>query len=451
MRNKTKLATAAALAMAALGSLPSQAAQPSVEEKLEILQQELEALKAEISKLKAEKEEQQPAQQQPAQGSAQQPHGQSQSQGQGGGISLAGAQGGSAAQSAAPGSTTVGGYGELIYNNYRDGDVEDRIDFRRFVIFLGHKFTDKLRFFSELEVEHALVEGGEESGAVELEQGYIEYRVVEALNFKVGGFLMPLGIINETHEPPTFYGVERNEVETRIIPSTWREAGVGVYGDVLQGLRYEAGITSSFDSGKFGNPATAIRSTRTELSEAAAHDLALYGALNYRGLPGLLIGSGLFTGGTGQNGATNSALKGVKARATLWDLHAQYRIAGLDLQALYARGSLSDAEAVTNAAIARTGNPELVAPRSFYGWYGQAAYRIPLGDMEFAPFFRYERYNTQASVPSGFEANPKNNEQLYTLGINFKLYPQVVLKADYQNYKEDNRKDRFNLGFGYIF
>lgn len=424
----------------AIGTMSSPVFAASVEEKLEILQKELDELRAEVARLKAQQQTGQPAQAQPG------PEGQA----------AAPTTPGQPAQDkftlAAPGASTFGGYGELIYNNYRDSEVKDQIDFRRFVLFFGHRFNDRLRFYSELEVEHGLVEGGEESGAVELEQAFLDYRFNDAFGVKGGAFLLPIGILNETHEPPTFFGVERNEVETRIIPTTWREAGIGVHGNVFNGLTYEAGIASSLDAGKFERPDRAIRSMRTELSEAAAHDFAYYAALNYRGLPGLLVGGSVYTGNTGQNGVTDSALKGVSGRVTLWDVHAQYRIGGFDLQGLYARGSLGDADKITEAAIARSGDDTLVAPKSFYGWYGQLGYHVPFGaDMEIAPFLRYERYNTQASVPSGFSADPKNNERVTTLGLNFKLHPQVVLKADYQDFKEDSKKDRINLGIGYMF
>ncbi len=433
-----KLTLAIALSTAlGLGAGPTLAA--TIEEKIDILQQELETLKAELVKLKGQQQTPASAQSAEAQGPS-----------QGSGISFAGAEGSAAARNAIPGSSTLGGYGEMIYNNYRDGDVKDQLDFRRFVLFFGHKFSDRLRFFSELEVEHALVEGGE--GAVEVEQAYLDYRINDAFIVKGGAFLIPMGILNETHEPPTFFGVERNEVERRIIPSTWRENGIGVHGEIAQGLHYDVGVVSSLDAGKFGGPDVGIREMRTELREAPAHDFAFYGALNYRGIPGLSVGGSLFTGNTGQNGVTDSALKGVNARLTLWDVHGQYRLGGLDLQALYARGKLGDADQVTAAAIARSGNASEIAPSAFWGYYVQAGYHIPVGaEMEVAPFVRYDRYNTQASVPSGLSANPKNNERVVTVGVNFKLHPQVVLKADYQNYKEDNSKDRFNLGLGYMF
>jgi Phosphate-selective porin O and P len=419
----TRLATAIAFAFITQGAL---AADASIEQKLDILQKELDDLRAEIAKLKSQQ-----AAPQAASGSET--------------TAAPGTMVGLAA-----GSNTFGGYGELHYNNYRDGDKKDEIDFHRFVLFYGHKFNDRLRFYSELEVEHALVEGGE--GAVELEQAFLDYRINDALNLKVGAFLIPIGILNETHEPPTFFGVERNEVESRIIPSTWREAGIGVNGEIVQGLRYEAGITSSLDAGKFGAPEKGIREMRTELREAAAHDFALFGALNYRGIPGLAVGASVFTGDTGQNGASDVALKNVNGRLLLWDLHAQYRLGGLELRGLYARGTLGDAEQITAAAIARSGDSTQVAPKSFWGYYAEAGYHFRLGDeMELSPFARYERYNTQASLPSGFGADPNNNERVTTFGVNFKLHPQVVFKADYQNFNKDSTKDRFNLGVGYMF
>ena len=144
-----------------------------------------------------------------------------------------------AAQTATPSeasATSIGGYGEVVYNNYRDKSVKDEADLRRFVLFFGHRFNDKLRLYSELEIEHALVESGQ--GELGVEQAYIEYNLHPNINLRAGLMLMPLGLLNEVHEPPTFYGVERNEVESRIIPTTWRELGVGLQGDVLDGLEY---------------------------------------------------------------------------------------------------------------------------------------------------------------------------------------------------------------------
>lgn len=348
--------------------------------------------------------------------------------------------------------TTIGGYGEAVYNNYRDGSVKDQADLKRFVLFFGHKFNDKLSFMSELEVEHALVESGQ--GELAMEQAYIQYAFMPFANLRTGLMLMPLGFLNETHEPPTFYGVERNEVETRIIPSTWRELGMGVQGRVLDNaLEYNVGVATSLDASKYASASKGVRDMRSEGFKAAANDLALYAGLNYR-QPGWTVGSGLFSGNTAQNGVgdTPSAfLEGKAARLTLWDIHSKLALGDLELQALYARGTLGDTLSINQAVGIGLGSNK-AAPKSFYGWYGQAAYHVwKQGEMRLSPFVRYERYNTQASVDDGYAINALNNETVTTVGANFNLSREVVLKADWQNYKTDNLKDRVNLGVGYMF
>src|SRR5215831_18620887 len=191
-----KAALALALSVFATGTYAQ-----STDEKLRILQQEIDELKAQVK----------------------------------------GAPSGSAAP-AAP-ATTISGYGEFNYNNYKSDERPTQADLRRFVIGLHHRFDDRLTFHSEVEFEHAVVSKDDE-GEVEIEQAWVNYKFSDAVNVKGGLFLIPLGILNETHEPPTYYGVERNEVETRIIPTTWRELGVGVHGAVAPGLRYDVGVTT---------------------------------------------------------------------------------------------------------------------------------------------------------------------------------------------------------------
>lgn len=353
-------------------------------------------------------------------------------------------------------ATTLGGYGEVAYNNYRDDSVKDQADLKRFVLFLGHRFNDKLRFYSEMEIEHAFAKDGKApaNGELEMEQAYIEYGLLPSANLRAGLQIVPVGIINETHEPPTFYGVERPEVESRIIPTTWRELSLGLQGRLLDSaLEYNVGVATAPDASLYKDASKAFRDMRTSGSKATANDLGFYGALNYR-QPGWSVGSGLFTGNTAQdgNGANPSAfLKGKDARLTLWDIHAQASFGDLALRALYARGSLDDTLAINQARIIALGSNK-AAPKSFYGWYGEAAYHVwKSGDMRLTPFVRYERYNTQDSVDAGYAIDPLNDETVVTAGANFNLSREVVFKADWQNYKQDDAKDRFNLGVGYMF
>ncbi|MEW6611673.1 MAG: hypothetical protein ACOY5C_00555 [Pseudomonadota bacterium] len=427
-----KRAIVAAIGLA-LGSQGALAADASVEQKIEILQQEIEALKAQLN-----------TSAQPAAGA---PAAQPQAAPAAAGPSLPGHSETVHWQERLQQSRTViGGYGEINYNNYRDSSKNDVLDLKRFILFFGHNFNDWISLRSELEVEHAFVEGGEDSGEVAMEQAYLNFHFSDRFNLRTGLQLMPLGFLNETHEPPTYYGVERNEVETRIIPSTWRELAVGLQGEAVPGLEYNVGVSTAPDASKFGNPANGFRSMRQSGGQANANEFAVYGALNYRGLPGLLVGGGVFTGNTGgRKDAAGNSLVGGDARLTLWDLHAQYNWQNLQVRALYARGTLDDAGAIS-AATAST------APKAFYGWYVEPAYTVwRKGDMRLTPFARYERYNTQDEVAAGLVADPKNDERVLTYGAS--LYPtrNVVFKADYQDFDKDDAKDRFNLGVGYMF
>lgn len=399
------------------------AAGPTVEQQIEVLMQEIEALKAQVAKADT-------------------------------GNRAEGIRG-------VAERTTIGGYGELHYNDFR-GDVppgktlkKDEVDFHRFVLFFGHRFNEWISLKAELEFEHALTKGGGSGGngggggEVELEQAYLDFNFNPHFNLKTGLFLIPLGMLNETHEPPTFYGVERNIVESRIIPSTWWEAGVGFYGEITPGLNYQVGFTSSLDAGKFKTDfSNGIRDGRRKVNEAVAEDMAFFGALNYAGMPGLLVGAAFYTGNTGQDGKSDPDLEDVDGRLTLWDVHARYQKDRLDLRALYAQGHLSDAAKI------KTATGINVAER-FYGWYAEAAYHVwKKGDHDVAPFIRYEKWDTHASVPSNVSRLDSNRNHVWTIGVNYQPHPQVVLKGDFQRFdKPDGDKgDRsFNLGMGYMF
>ncbi|MEQ1600532.1 MAG: hypothetical protein ABL885_02060 [Methylophilaceae bacterium] len=396
----------------------SNAMATSVEEKIEILQQEIEALKDQVANAPS-------------------------------GNKAGGIQ-------SFKDKTTIGGYGELHYNNFSGGATDkDMVDFHRFVLFFGHRFNDWISFKSEFEIEHALVSGDvNNKGKVELEQAYLDFNINPHFNAKAGIFLIPLGMLNETHEPPTFFGVERNEIESRIIPSTWWEAGVGAYGEVIPGLNYQLNITSSLDAGKLKKDdfSKGFRDARRSVSEAPAENVAVSGALNYTGIPGLLLGTAFFTGATGQDGASQTGLTGVDARLTLWDVHARYNKDKFDIRALYARGHLDDAAKINTAL--GNGAGKGVAT-SFYGWYVEGAYHVwKNGEHDLAPFIRFEKWDLQDEVPTGSIKNLAWRNNVWTIGANYWPHPQIVLKADYQLYDQpDGTKGdkRFNLGLGYMF
>lgn len=359
------------------------------------------------------------------------------------------------AQTSAPSSaeqTTIFGYGEINYNRPRRDTSQTQADVRRAVIGIGHRFNDKTEFISEFEWEHAVV-SAEDQGESEVEQFYVNHHLTDSLDVRGGLFLIPLGLLNERHEPTNYYGVERNFVETAIIPSTWREGGIGLRGTTADLLQWDVGVTTGFNLSKWDPASTEGResplgSIHQEMQLAKAHDLSIFGALNYRGIAGLAVGGGLFTGKAGQKTPDFVAQD---ARVTLWDLHARWNPGPLDLSALYAKGTISG---TADLNLTFVGNPTLV-PKEFWGWYVQGAYRVwSQGDYSLAPFVRYERFNTAAAfepLPAGLGVDPAPTESVSTVGVNFKLHPNVVVKVDYQKFRVDNTRDRFDLGLGLAF
>ena len=432
-----------ALALAALLAVsPLYASEADLLQRLDRLANELENVKSELKKLKEEKEAK--AKDLPAS------------------VTM------TASTSAAPTSstssiapirtaitnqTTLFGYGEMNYNRPRKDTGQTQADLRRAVLGIGHRFDEKTELAMELEFEHA-VTSASDKGEVEVEQLTIDHHLSDKLTLRAGLFLVPVGLLNERHEPTTFYGVERNFVETAIIPSTWREGGVMLRGNTDdQALTWNVGVSTGFDLTKWNATSSEgrespLRSIHQELQLAKAHDLSLLGAINYRGIPGLTLGGFIFTGKAAHR---TPAFAAPDARVTLWDLHARWTPGAWDLSALYAKGAISNTEALNLTFV---GNPTLV-PKVFWGWYAQAAYKVwNQGDYSLAPFIRYERFNTAAKfadLGAGLTPEAAATEGVATVGANFKLNSNVVFKADYQKFKVDTGRDRFNLGLGYMF
>jgi hypothetical protein len=364
------------------------------------------------------------------------------------------------AATAAADATTIGGYGEIAYSDYLKDSSRNQADLERFVLFFGHRFSDRISFNSEFEIEHA-VASANDRGEAEIEQAYLNFQLSSAANLRAGLFLMPFGFINRNHEPPVYYGALRNEVETRIIPSTWREGGVSLYGALPHGFDYDIGLTTGFDVAKLDDAGAPLAATHQELQLAHAANLSVYGSVDWRGLPGLDIGGGVFTGGTGQRNAdfrTDPTLPdfgNVNARMTLWDVHARLQQNGFDLEALYTRGFFAQAaqlDATILAFNAANNADRPLVPGAFYGWLVQGAYTVNFkNDMALSPFVRFEQYDTQASLPLGLTRDPANRDKLLTVGASFRPLSDIVIKADYQKFFDHSQNDRVNLGLGYMF
>ncbi len=364
---------------------------------------------------------------------------------------------------------SIGGYGEMMYTNYANsrGDNKtnkDNADLERAVIYLGYKFNDWIILNNEIEFEHATTgEGSESKGEVSVEFSQLDFLLNPKYNVRAGLMLVPMGFINEMHEPTTFHGNHRPDVERYIIPSTWREMGAGLFGEILPGLQYRMYAMNGLNSDGFSN--IGIKEGRQGGSNGKAEDFAFTGRLDYSPnfVPGLMVGASTFLGNSGQKDAVNFDGQTVDVFTQLHEGHIQYKYRGLELRALGAWSKIDDSASI---------NPGLENPpagQEAFGWYLEAAHDImPFlwkeSSQYLAPFFRVERYDTLASVANdpntgiSFDKSTGLDRWIYQAGLSYKPIDNIVIKADYRNIRD--RKlvpagvpfgDEFNLGVGFIY
>lgn len=333
--------------------------------------------------------------------------------------------------------TTLGGYGEMHYNNL---DAEDssrdlkEVDFHRFVAFVGHEFTDRIRFFSEIEIEHSLVRDtadGSGTGEVEIEQAYLEFDLNESLTAKGGLFLLPIGILNETHEPNTFYGVERNEVESIIIPSTWWEGGAAISGRYGNGLSWDFALHSGLETPTTGSSAYRIRSGRQKVSNASADNLALTARLKYTGVPGLELAASV----NYQDDASQIGGDGLDD-GILVSVHGIWSRGPFNLRALWSQWNFNG-DAI-----------ELAGVDQQTGWYVEPSLRLGRPAHDWGVYTRYQDLEG---------ARAQDQFDQWEVGLNYWPTGNVVLKFDYRDRSHDllSARDRdfkgIDLGVGYQF
>ena len=324
------------------------------------------------------------------------------------------------------------------------------LDFHRFVLLVTHRFSDRIRFVGELELEHAFVEGLEEAGELELEQAYVDFLLTRSFNVRAGMVLMPIGIINERHEPPVFYGVERPFVDTVIVPSTWFETGAGVHGEIRRGWRYRAYITSPLNAAEF-TADEGIRGGRQKGGEANIGRPAVTGRLEYVGLRGLTAGASFWNG---QSGFAFQPLFEVPVR--LFEADARYTRDRLELRGQFAQVGIVNAADVNDAAFRETGvNPNVA--RSLRGGYVEAGYRLASAPSlgEVGAFVRYEDFDTQFRMPDGYQPLETFDRSAWVVGATYWPDPDIAIKVDYvfQRNRSDviSAPDSFNAGIGWWF
>jgi hypothetical protein len=356
---------------------------------------------------------------------------------------------------------SIGGYGEANYINFI-GDEEnsdlDRSDALRTVLYLGYKFTDRIVFNSEIEFEHGTtsdVGNGAGSGSVAVEFAALDFLWMPEVNFRAGHLLVPMGFVNEIHEPPFFYGVQRPETEVRILPSTWHENGVGIFGNLGESVEYRFYTLAGFNAQRFSD--AGIRSGRQQGNRSLTEDFAFVTRVDWAPdlLPGFLLGGSVYVGDSGQDVEVAGG-DVPDARIWIFEGHTQYQSGPFHARGLFAFTTLSDAREL-NTVLGRS--PTAPIAEEMLGGYAEVAYDVyPMlfggEDKQLEPFIRVEYVDTQYDVPDGLVANRDRANWIHAGGLNFYPHPQVVLKAEYRNVNtrgQGERADELALGMGFAF
>jgi len=340
------------------------------------------------------------------------------------------------------------GYGELHYNG--QNGAPDKLDMHRMVWGLDYEMSDWVSLHTEVDFEHAAQE-------MELEFSYLDFTFNPKFNLRAGVMLMPVGPLNEFHEPPLFYSVERPTTQNRVIPTTWQEGGIGLFGATDGGLKYRLYFISGLNAEKF-TAAKGIRDGRSRVSGNSAtggitkaplsgSDFGIVTRLEYAGIPGLNLGFSGYQADAGQGTAANEGVD-----VTILEGDIRYRLKGLDITGVYAQVDIGNANKLSAAKVGE----------QLTGWYGEVAYDIyslmpksasNASHKKLMLFARMEEVNTQAAVPTGVTADPKNDLTITTYGLAFYPISDVAFKVDWQTEEDGTGSDKefVNAAVAYMF
>ena len=333
--------------------------------------------------------------------------------------------------------------------HFNDRQYEDPIlDFHRFVLLFSHSFSERIRFVAELELEHAVV-SNETAGELELEQAYVDFLISRSFNVRAGMVIVPVGIINERHEPPVYHGVERPFVDTFIVPSTWFDAGVGLHGEVGTGVRYRVYAVGTLDAAGF-SAEEGLREGRQKGVESNARKIAGTGRVEYVGLLGTVLGASFWTGGTGFN------FPRFDTSVTLVEFDGRSRIGELEVRGQYAHAFL-EGMGEHNRAVQRTVGVSPNVADQMRGFYLEGSYFVVPrpAPRELAVFLRYENFDTQYRMPAGFQPLNAFDRDAWVFGVTYFPDPDIAVKLDYTVLSNQSgvvvAPNSLNVGLGWWF
>ena len=354
---------------------------------------------------------------------------------------------------------SIGGYGEMNYNQEFDKDVRQNgnLDVHRMVLMFGYKFNDRTNFITEIEMEHV--------SELYVEQAFLQYRISNALNLRAGLMLVPMGIVNEFHEPTTFNGVERPDLDKYIVPTTWRENGIGITGNIKRiNLKYQAYIMNGF-SGHNEDQATfsagnGLRGGRQKGAKSYMSSPTFSSKVDYYGVKGLKMGLAGYVGKSQsryydnidrKDEVANTMADSTSIGISMIGFNAIYTKRAFQFRGQFNAIKLNNTKQYNSFFGSNLGS-------SILGYYAEVGYNLFFNNSksgDLTPFLRYEKYNTQHKVESGFTAQEEYNRNSLTMGLGWKITPGTVFKADYQIFNNEEigsqSVNRINLGAGVWF
>lgn len=392
---------------------------------------------------------------------------------------------------------SVGGYGEAVmsrnfysqhFNRYRDpltykdDKSHGRFDLPHVTLNLGYDFGRGWTMGMEIEFEHGGTESAveidadesgeyeaetEKGGEVALEQFWINKSFSDGrFNVKAGELIIPVGEINQHHLPNEFFSVYRSEGEAKLLPNTWHQVGLSLWGSLPQ-WRYEAIFTSGLDAERFGHDCFVHYGATSPYEYKLANVYAGAARIDNYSVTGLRLSLSGYYGYTFRNTER-------KAGASYDDCHGALAIGsfGFELNRwnLIVRGNatyanLSDAERITafcNAYPKHTqqdGSPSKHSPigSSAYSFGGEAGYDVfSIFDalrqkQKLYVFGRYEDYNTYATGNKKV-AYTYDHVKRMSFGINYKPIPQIIVKAEWaKRYLDSAYNDEPSISLGVMF
>ena len=324
---------------------------------------------------------------------------------------------------------SIGGYGELHWNRELDKDGEttkNLMDFHRFIIYYGYNWTEEWSFKSEVELEHNFVQDGD--GELELEQAYVNYHT-DKWGFQGGVILPTVGLLNEYHEPPLFFSVERPDYSKYIIPTTWFGNGFAIYGNITD---FNLRLAILEDLEGEGISTSGIRGARGKGYKTTGYSLVKNLSAVYTGINGLRLGGSLTLNDAPINDEPDTSIS-----VQMFEVNAKYNANNIYAVFEYGQNSFE-------------GNNFTSPLKTSSGYYLDLGYNI--GSMvncnKLIPWLRVSNVSTDVDTDSKIA-------DYMRLGLTWWPIDNVAFKMDYgtKTIKSDtdNPTTQINLGIGYNF